>query len=423
MFPDKIMTQEAEKCSKCGICVSVCPVFKEMQRETYSSRGKTEIAGALAEGKLPYSEYVEDIFSKCLLCLSCKGNCPAGVDQSKLILGIRANLAKKKGLPLSKKFAFKYLLKNRALFGKALKAFSFLQKFTPSHGDGKLRHLPFFLSAFGKGRLIPDLSSTPLRKEFPEVIPPSKGPKKMRVGLFTGCFIDFADPEIGRSLLRVLNRHGVEVIFPKKQTCCGIPVFMSGDIEDGIDLMKRNIEAFAPYQDLEAIVTGCATCGTALKESYKTLAEDESPEWKKRVEEFGKKVMDISELLTQKIELSKKEEKALIKVTYHDPCHLVRGQNISAQPREILKNLPGIEYVEMKDAAKCCGGGGSFSFYHYDLSKQISRHKVGNIEASGASVVTTGCPGCMLQIKDQLGQKGSPVKVKHIIQLIDEAEA
>jgi glycolate oxidase iron-sulfur subunit len=422
MYPDKIMIQEAAKCSKCGICASVCPVFRELQQETYSSRGKTEIAGALAEGKIPYSDYVEDIFSKCLLCLSCKGNCPAGVDQSKLILGIRANLAKKKGLPLSKKFAFKYLLKNRSLFEKALKAFSFLQKFTSSHGDGKLRHLPFFLSAFGKGRLIPDLSATPLRQEFPEIIPPSKGPKKMRVGLFTGCFIDFADPAIGRSLIRVLGRHGVEVVFPKKQTCCGIPVFMSGDIEDGIDLMKKNIEAFAPYPDLDAIVTGCATCGTALKESYKVLAEDENQEGKDKVAAFSAKVLDIAEFLNRKIQVSGRERKVLTKVTYHDPCHLNRGQNVSAEPRQILKNLPGVEFVEMRDAQKCCGGGGSFSFYNYDLSKQIGRPKVENIEASGADWVVTGCPGCMLQLKDQLGQKNSPVQVKHLIQLVDEAE-
>ena len=423
MYPDKIMIQEAAKCSKCGICASVCPVFREMQKETFSSRGKTEIAGLLAEGKLSFSDYVEDIFSKCLLCLSCKGNCPAGVDQSKLVLGIRASLAQKKGLPLSKKFAFKYLLKNRSLFGMALKAFAFLQKFTPAHGDGRLRHLPFFLSAFGKGRLIPDLGARPLRKEYPEVIPPPQRPAKMRVGLFTGCFIDFADPDIGRSLIRVLGRHGVEVVFPKKQTCCGIPVFMSGDLADGIDLLKRNIEAIDAYPDLDAIVTACATCGTALKESYKVLVEEESPEWKERVETFSTKVMDISEFLTQKIELSKKERKTLTAVTYHDPCHLVRSQNISAQPRQILKNLPGVNYVEMKDAAKCCGGGGSFSFYNYDLSKQISRHKVKNIEGSGAEVVVTGCPGCMLQIQDQLGQKNSPIRVKHLIQLIDEAEA
>ncbi|MCK7485206.1 MAG: hypothetical protein MZU97_06360 [Bacillus subtilis] len=140
----------------------------------------------MAEGKIPYSEYTEDLFSKCLLCLTCKANCPAGVDQGKLILGVRAELGRKRGLPFSKKMAFKYLMKNRALFGKALKAFSYLQKFTGTSDDGKLRHLPFFLSAFGKGRLIPDLSATPLRKEFPEVIPPSQGKAKMRVGLFPG---------------------------------------------------------------------------------------------------------------------------------------------------------------------------------------------------------------------------------------------
>ncbi|MBP1719086.1 MAG: uncharacterized protein H6Q43_2524, partial [Deltaproteobacteria bacterium] len=119
----------------------------------------------------------------------------------------------------------------------------------------------------------------------------------------------------------------------------------------------------------------------------------------------------------------KGERNSLTKVTYHDPCHLVRGQNVTTQPRAILKDLAGIEYTEMRDAQRCCGGGGSFSFYNYDLSKQISKRKVDNIEASGASVVVTGCPGCMLQMKDQLGQKDSKVKVKHIIQVVDEAGA
>ncbi len=420
MYSTEIMTQEAVKCSRCGVCAAVCPVFRELQRETYSSRGKTEVAKALLEGTLAYSGYTEDIFSKCLLCLTCKANCPSGVDQSKLILGVRAELAKRNGLPLSKRVAFKYLLKNRALFGKALKAFSFLQMFTPLKGNGKLRHLPFFLSAFGKGRLIPDMSDVPLRKQFPEVISPPQGPATLRVGLFAGCFIDFVDPAIGRSLIRVLGRHGVEVVFPKKQTCCGIPVFMSGDVKNGLDLMKMNLEAFTPYQ-LDGIVTACATCGTALKESYKVLAEGESQEWKERVEAFSAKVQDIAEFLTDKIKLNKAERNSLLKVTYHDPCHLVRGQDISVQPRAVLKSLPGITFVEMQDAQKCCGGGGSFSFYNYELSKQISRRKVENIEASGASVVATGCPGCMLQLRDQLGQKGLPVEVKHLIQLVDEA--
>lgn len=420
MYPEKVMIQEAEKCSRCGVCAAVCPVFRELQRETYSSRGKTEIAKALVAGELPYSSYTEDIFSKCLLCLTCKGACPAGVDQGKLILGIRAELAKRRGLPLSKKIAFKYLLKNRSLFEKALKAFSYLQMFAPPKGDGQLRHLPFFLSAFGKRRLIPDLSKTPLRKEFPEVIPPSKGPAQLRVGLFSGCFIDFVDPAIGRSLIRVLGRHGVEVVFPKKQTCCGIPVFMSGDLQNGLDLLKMNIEAFAPYK-LDAIIVACATCGSALKESYKTLVEGESQEWKDRVGAFSGKVLDIAEFLTQKIKLTKGEKESLQKVTYHDPCHLNRGQGVLSQPREVLKNLPGITLVEMRDAQRCCGGGGSFSFYNYDLSQQISRQKVEDIQATKASVVVTGCPGCMLQLKDQLGQKNSQVEVKHLIQLVDEA--
>jgi glycolate oxidase iron-sulfur subunit len=244
----------------------------------------------------------------------------------------------------------------------------------------------------------------------------------MRVGFFTGCFIDFVDPAIGRSLIRVLSRHGVEVVFPKKQTCCGIPVFLSGDLENGLDLLKINLEAFAPYQ-LDAVIVACATCGTALKESYKTLVEGESKDWRDRVKAFGEKVMDISEFLTQKIQMIKAEGKAVQKVTYHDPCHLNRSQGVNAQPRRILKDLPGVTLVEMADPGRCCGGGGSFSFYNYELSKQISRRKVEDIEATGASVVVTGCPGCMLQLKDQLGQKNSPVEVKHLIQIVEETGA
>ncbi len=422
MYSEKIMIQEAEKCSRCGVCAALCPVFREIQQETYSSRGKTEIAKALAAGELPYSSYTEDIFTKCLLCLTCMGACPAGVDQGKLILGVRAELAKRRGLPFSKKIAFNYLLKNRSLFEKALKAFSYLQMFTPPKGDGQLRHLPFFLSSFGRGRLIPDLSKTPLRRQFPEIISPEKAPARMRVGLFAGCFIDFVDPAIGRSLIHVLGRHGVEVVFPKGQTCCGIPVFMSGDLANGLDLLKKNVGAFAPYE-LDAVVVGCATCGTALKESYQVLAEGEDGEWKARVKAFSGKVLDVAELLTQKIELASGETKPKRKITYHDPCHLNRSQGVSSQPRKILKSLPGVELVEMRDAQRCCGGGGSFSFYHYELSKKISRRKVEDIEATGASAVVTGCPGCMLQLKDQLGQKNLPVEVKHLIQIVDECGA
>jgi glycolate oxidase iron-sulfur subunit len=422
MYSTEIILQEAGKCSGCGVCAAVCPVFREVQRETYSSRGKTEVAKALAAGELPYSAYTEDLFSKCLLCLTCKGACPAGVDQGKLILGIRAELARRRGLPLSKRIAFKYLLKNRSLFGKSLKAISYLQMFWRPSEDGKVRHLPFFLSAFGKGRLIPDLSPVPLRRQYPEVIPPSAGPAKMRVGFFTGCFIDFVDPAIGRSLINVLGRHGVEVVFPKKQTCCGIPVFMSGDLENGLDLLKINVDAFSPFE-LDAIVVGCATCGTALKESYQTLSEGESQDLQGRVKTFRSRVMDIAEFLTEKIQLTAGEKIAVRKVTYHDPCHLNRSQNVQSQPRNVLKNLPGVNLVEMRDPGRCCGGGGSFSFYNYDLSKQIGRRKVEDIEGTGASTVVTGCPGCMLQLKDQLGQKDSPVEVKHLIQVVDEAGA
>lgn len=422
MYATKIMKEQAQKCSRCGICAGVCPVFRELQQETYSSRGKVEVAEALLAGELSYSDYTEDLFSKCLLCLTCKEACPAGVDQSKMILGTRAELARRRGLPFSKKIAFKYLLKHRSLFGTALKAFSYLQVFLPkANSHGQLRHLPFFLSAFGKGRLIPHISGKPLRSRFAEINPPSSGETRLRVALFAGCFIDFVDPAIGRSLIRVLGRHGIEVIFPKKQTCCGIPVFMSGDIKNGVELMKMNLKAFAPY-GFDAVVTACATCGSALKESYKILAEEAGGEWPARVEAFSAKVSDIAEFLATRVELSPRE-KEKVTVTYHDPCHLSRAQGVMAQPRKVISRLPGVTLVEMSRPQRCCGGGGSFSFYNYELSKLIGQRKIEDIESTQASVVATGCPGCMLQLKDRLGQKGSPIQVKHLIELVDEAGA
>jgi glycolate oxidase iron-sulfur subunit len=303
-----------------------------------------------------------------------------------------------------------------------LKLASRLQWLLP-RTKGKIRHLPLFLSALVKGRQIPEIAHRYLRDELSEVISPPAGVKRrMRVAFFAGCATDFIFPDIGKKTIEFLTRQGVEVVFPKGQGCCGMPVFGSGDFVTARAMADRNIAVFSELKGVDYFVTSCATCGSALKEGYRTFLAD-TTEREKRYAEFSGRVKDINEFIVDILKVPKEAFKTALpkgtKVTYHDPCHLVRYQKISAQPREIIKSLPGVEFVEMSEPDRCCGMGGSFNIQYYDLSKQIADHKMNAIADTGADIVVTACPGCMIQLIDNTIQKQMPQRVMHVMELLD----
>ncbi len=197
--------------------------------------------------------------------------------------------------------------------------------------------------------------------------------------------------------------------------CCGVPHRAYGDIEAARDLARKNIAALEKY---EHVVTDCASCGAALKE-YKHLLKDD-PEYRERAETLAGRAADISEFLV-KHEFPKPQGHAPLRVTYHDPCHLVRGQGIKSQPREILKAIPGVEYVEMKGADVCCGAAGSFCVTHPALSEGVGGNKADSILETKADVVVSGCPSCLTQLKAMLAAKGSKIKVMHPMELLAES--
>jgi glycolate oxidase iron-sulfur subunit len=212
----------------------------------------------------------------------------------------------------------------------------------------------------------------------------------------------------------LLARHGVEVHYPKTQSCCGMPVFSRGDLVAAKRLAERNIEAFRDY---DIIVTACATCSSALKHlpEYLGLAETEGP----TIRSFAARVVDLNEYLIHlfasaatALEVSK--EYAGKKVTWHDPCHLSRHQGIVEQPRRILRAVSNVRYVEMPEADRCCGMGGAFGIHHYELSEKIAKRKVECIRESGADLVVTSCPGCLIQLDHALVQNGLPQRAVHI---------
>jgi glycolate oxidase iron-sulfur subunit len=188
-------------------------------------------------------------------------------------------------------------------------------------------------------------------------------------------------------------------------------VFTSGDRQTGRELALKNIKVFESYK-LDAVVSDCASCGNALKNDYEKILGF-------RKTSLGARVYDISEFLAKfgKFKFDDCEQDP-IRVTYHDPCHLSRGQQVKDAPRKVLEKLPYVDFVEMEEADRCCGGGGMFSFTHYDIAKEVGRRKASYIAATGADVVATSCPSCMMQLEDMLRRNGLPQKVMHLTELL-----
>ena len=422
MFPEKDVMIEAERCHNCGACLSVCPVYKALGVETLASRGRIDTIRGLIQGDLSHSPRMAEILSTCLLCMACQAACPSGVSVQKIVMEGRHRLIEKKGLPPVKRFAFRKLLKDRKALRRALSMAAAVQRFSPEEGPGKLRHLPLILSGLAGKRALPTLARTPLSERIPEVTPPWPNAQKAgRVAIFGGCYMEFVDTTIVEEGIRVLASQGFEVVYPKSQICCGAPVLYSGDLEGAKGLAMENAGVFAGQEDIKAVVTLCATCNSALKEGYRTVAENLQGVERERVLALSCKIMDFSEFLLEHAPCEGFSRGLPFSVTYHDPCHHVRGVEIREEPRKILEKVRNVRLIEMSEPARCCGGGGSFSLTHPDLSVEIGTWKIKDIMGTGADAAVTSCPGCILQIQEMALRREAPVKVMHIAQVLNRA--
>jgi glycolate oxidase iron-sulfur subunit len=318
-------------------------------------------------------------------------------------------------------FVYRYLIPKRKLFGAVLRVASFFQKILFLKAEGRMRHLPLFLSGMFEGRQVPTIAHKYLRDQVPEVNKAtSRGKPKYRVAYFIGCATDFVFPEIGIKLIKYLTKHGVEVIVPKEQGCCGAPIWLgAGDFETGRVMADKNVKIF---KDFDYIINNCATGSSAMKDYAKYLADND--ERKRDYSDFANKIYDISEFI---VDILKLPEDAIgtggqysgKSITWHDPCHLRRYQGIYRQPRELLTKMKNIDYREMREPERCCGMAGAFNVYHYDVSKDIADKKAETVRETHADIVATGCPGCMIQLADTLHRNKVNTEVKHIIELLD----
>ncbi len=409
-----------ELCTKCGYCTFWCPLYQEQQLESSVARGKYDMLRQLLAGKQEYTPEFADNLNRCMLCMTCTEHCPEKTQTPPVIVAARADKVKAKGIRFPYNIVYRWLIPHRTLFGNVVRLASWFQGIFMPKTEGTIRHLSLFLSALGAGRHIPQVAPKFLRQIVPVVNKPPAGVEtKMRVGYFTGCMTEFVFPDLGKHIVDFLTRNGVEVVVPKEQGCCGAPVYLgAGDFDTGRKLADTNVKAFAGF---DYVVTDCASCTSALKDYVKLLAD--TPERKEAYAKFADKVKDISEFLVDVLKLPASAYQAAPevkgkKVTWHDPCHLNRHLGIKEQPRQILKSIPDIKFVEMTRPDWCCGMAGAFSIYYYDLSKKIAAKKMETIKESGADIVATGCPGCEIQLIDNTIRNKIPVKVMHIMELL-----
>jgi len=403
-------------CIRCGLCLAVCPTYKISLRETDSPRGRVALVRKVAEKELPLRASFESQMYKCLACLACDDICPVGIHPAELALQARAVAQEALPQPWFKRPLFRGVFPHPDRMEWAtlpLRLYERLGLRRIVEGLGLTRLLPGQLRDME--RMLPHMPTRPLRQTLPEVIP-ARGERKVRVGFFLGCVQSLMFAEASAATVRVLAENGCEVVTPREVKCCGMPANGYGDRQSLRELARYNIDLFERL-DMDVVVTDCATCGSTLKEYAHFLAHD--PDYAERAEAFAAQVQDISEFLDT-IPLREPRRPLHRRVTYHDPCHLVRAQGVREQPRKIIE-LSGAELVEMRDADVCCGSAGTKIITHYGTSMKILDQKTKNVAETEAEVVASGCPGCQMHLNLGARRAGLAVRVCHPVQLLDEA--
>lgn len=410
-------------CMRCGMCQAVCPLYAETGREADVARGKLALLEGLSKEMFRDPKGVSERLHRCLLCGSCAANCPSGVKVLDIFLKARAILAGYMGLSPVKKLVLRGMLSNPAVFDRLLEWGARYQGlFTRPVNELLGTSCARFASPLLGDRHIKPLAPRPFHVELPALDSPP-GASACKVAFFVGCLIDKIFPSVARATLKVLEKHGVGVYLPDHQACCGIPAASSGDVAAFKKLVRHNLERF-PAERFDVLVTSCATCTSTIRKVWPLLFPEDSDDIAARVRALSEKTLDIHEFLVR--HLGVRPDPATpradaVPVTYHDPCHLKKSLGVFAEPRQLLRSHSGIRLVEMAQPDWCCGLGGSFSLEHYDLSSQVGRRKRDMVAATGARILATGCPACMIQFHDQLSQTGDAVQVRHAIEIYAES--
>jgi len=405
-------------CVHCGFCLSTCPTYALWNEEMDSPRGRIYLMKMALEGQVPLSPTFVNHMDNCLGCMACLTSCPSGVKYDRLIEATRAQIERNHPRTLKERLARKLIFEifphpdrmARLLAPLRLYQRSGLQSLV--RNSGVLKLLPAHLRAMES--LMPVAPKA--APELPEVVP-AKGERRLRVGLLLGCVQRVFFPEVNAATARVLASEGCEVVIPKDQGCCGALMVHAGEEQKALEYARRMIDTFERAQ-VDAIAINAAGCGSNMKDYAILLQED--PKYAERARAFSAKCFDICEIL-MRLEPRAPRNHLPLKVAYHDACHLQHAQNVRVQPRTLLKGIPGLEIVEVAEAALCCGSAGIYNLIRPEPAKELGRRKVRNLLALSPDIVAAGNPGCLLQLRSEMKLAGKQLPVLHTVELLDAA--
>ncbi len=395
------------QCVRCGACANVCPVYRMVggHQLGYVYIGAI---GLITTYFFHGRENARNLVQNCTNCGACKAVCAGGIELPKLIKEIHAKIQDEEGHPL-KSLLLGKVLKNRKLFHTLLRTAKHAQK-PVTGGTPYLRHLPMIFSKEHNFRVLPAIAKIPFRDRFEKLNPPIKNPT-FKIALFSGCVQDFVYPEQLEAAMKGFAKANIQVSFPMGQSCCGLPAHMMGEKEAARDVALQNLAAFENEQ-VDYIVTLCASCGSHLKNSLPDLVQEYAP---KKAAEFAKKIIPFSQFMNSVVGVEPVKG-AGRKTAFHSPCHLCRGLGVKQDPKELI-NKSGNCYVSTLEEETCCGFGGSFSANFPAVSHEILTKKLSDVEKSGADLLVTECPGCVMQLRGGALKQGRNIQVIHLSEL------
>jgi len=403
-------------CVHCGFCLPTCPTYLVLGNEMDNPRGRIYLIREASEGKIGITDNFVKHMNLCLLCRACETACPSGVKFGFLMEAARGQVDRHYQYPPAERRFRDSILHNFTDLGR-LRAITSLLRFYQRSGLQKLVRASGLLRAFGRlgqmETLLPAIPDQRLGK-LPEVIP-AKGEKRGRAGLLTGCVQRFFFAQVNGATARVLSENGYEVVVPRDQACCGSLFVHEGERERGKELARKTIDIFDRAR-VDVVVVNAAGCGSVMKEYWELLQADAA--YAQKAEAFSRKVRDVSQLLAQ-VPLDGRLRALQRTVTYHDACHLAHGQKVRQEPRTILKAIPGLQFVELKESDFCCGSAGVYNLLHPDLAQKFLDRKIERIKETGAEVVVSGNPGCSIQLEKGLQERGLNIRVLHLVELLD----
>jgi glycolate oxidase iron-sulfur subunit len=392
-------------CVHCGFCLPTCPTYVLWGEEMDSPRGRIYLMGEGHDGE-PLSDAMVTHFDRCLGCMACMTACPSGVRYDRLIEATRAQVERRHPRTRREK-ALRSLVFGLFPYPRRLRA---LRPLLRAYQKAGVR-MPMPAPAVAMQRLLPPLGPV----ERIASVTPARGPQRARVGMLLGCVQREFFGDVNAATVRVLTAEGCEVVAPPVQGCCGALSLHMGRENEAVEFAKRLIATFEAL-NVDAVVVNAAGCGSAMKE-YGWLLRDESG-WADRAAAFAAQVRDVSEWLVELGPVAARHPLD-ISVAYHDACHLAHAQGIRTAPRDLLSAVPGVELREIAEAAICCGSAGVYNILEPDAAAQLGARKAANVAATDADVLVTANPGCLMQIRAALDDRGTPMPVAHTVQLLD----